>query len=103
MRLQNLVLTTNVAGIKAVAYKTTDYTATSADNVIICDSAGSVTITLPNAVGKGKEFSVKSIGLGTTWIDGSGAESIDGAASVPVYQYDSITVVDYTVGSWVVI
>ncbi len=95
--------TTNVAGIKAVAYKTTDYTATSADNVIICDSAGSVTITLPTAVGKGKEFSVKSIGLGTTWIDGSGAESIDGAASVPVYQYDSITVVDYTAGSWVVI
>jgi hypothetical protein len=95
--------TTNAGGIKAVAYKIADYTATSADNVIVCDSAGSITITLPVAIGKGKEFNVKSLGTGTTWIDGNAAETIDGAASVAVYQYDSITVVDYTAGSWVII
>lgn len=95
--------TTNVSGTKLVSYKTADYTATSADDVIVCDSSGSITITLPLATGKGKTFSVKSIGTGATWIDGNSAETIDGSLSQVIYQYESITIVDYITGSWVII
>lgn len=71
---------------KAVTSKTTTYTATIADEYILCDTSGGAwTLTLPTAVGnKGKEFVIKytdsNIANALT-VDGNGSETIDGSTT----------------------
>jgi len=66
----------------SVTTKTTTYSATSADDVILCDAtAGAFTITLPTASGiTGKELIFVKIGTDTNrvTVDGSGTETIGG-------------------------
>lgn len=67
-----------------VTSKTANYTATSADDVILCNaSGGSFTITLPAAASNtGKVLRIKktdSTLTGTVTIDGNASETIDGA------------------------
>lgn len=63
--------------------KTTDYTVTLADDIILCDtSASNVTITLPSAVGITKTFILKKISPSNTLIIlPSLSETIDNSTS----------------------
>lgn len=65
--------------------KTTTYTATLNDEVILANaSGGGFTITLPTAASaKGKRLTVKAINVsgGNVTIDGDGSETIDGATT----------------------
>lgn len=78
--------------------KTSAYTVTSLDSVILVDAtAGAVTVTLPAAsVSTGQRLEIKktdSSGNAVT-IDGNGAETIDGAATASLsVQYESKTIV----------
>lgn len=69
----------------SIATKTTTYTLTSSDDMILCDSSGGAfTLTLPAAaLNTGKVFYFKKIGsdLNTISIDGNGIEEIDGVTS----------------------
>ena len=69
-----------------VGNKTSGYTATTTDDVIyVDDSAGSVTITLPTAVGNdGKVFTIKKVvaSTNTVTIAAAAGQFIDGAANV---------------------
>lgn len=85
----------------AVVVKTADYTATTMDEVIVCNKSGTMTITLPAATGLGKCFTVKSINS-TVIVDGNSAETIDGELTQIINKWDSITVCDYASGVWII-
>jgi len=81
-----------------VATKAGAYTLTSSDSVILADAVGGgFTLTLPTAVGlSGHVFHVKKIDVSANVvvIDGNGAETIDGAATVSIsIQFQSYTMV----------
>lgn len=66
--------------------ETTTYTATVQDEVVLADATlGAFTITLPTAAAaKGKALTIKAISVagGNVTIDGNGAETIDGSATL---------------------
>lgn len=69
----------------AIRTVTAAYSATELDSTILADaSGGAFTVTLPPAAGcPGKELVVKRISASNTvTIDGSGAETIEGSATV---------------------
>jgi len=60
-----------------VVSKTTTYTATTSEGIILC--SGTFTVTLPTAVGiQGKVFNIKNTGTGTITVDANGTQTIDG-------------------------
>lgn len=90
-------------GVYAIATKTTAYTATPSDRVLLCDAtAGSFTITLPAVTGNdGVNFLFKKIdaSANTCTIDGNGLETIDGGATAVLnLQYEAIQVVANSAG-----
>ena len=81
-----------------VATKSAAYTLTASDSVILADAVGGgFTLTLPTAVGlSGHVFHIKKIdaSANAVVIDGNGAETIDGAATVSIsIQFQSYTMV----------
>ncbi|MCR4287543.1 MAG: hypothetical protein NUW09_05990 [Deltaproteobacteria bacterium] len=87
--------------------KTADYTATANDRVILCDAtSAAVTVTLPTAVGNtDKVFFIKKTDASgnSVTVDGNGAETIDGAATVVLSErYDFLVVASDNVG-WQII
>lgn len=91
----------------AIATKTTNYSVTSADSVLLCDAtSGSLTLTLPSATGiTGRQYTIKRIssGANTVTVAAQSGETIDGAAThVLGTQYGFITVVSDGSNWWVV-
>jgi hypothetical protein len=79
-----------------IATKAANYTATVTDHTVLCNT-GSMTLTLPTAVGIGGRIYVikkTSAVAGTITIDPNGSETIDGALTntAIVNQYQSLTV-----------
>jgi hypothetical protein len=55
-------------------------------NVVL--ASGTITINLPDASGiAGRVYTIKNTGSGTVTIDPSGSQTIDGAATLPLPQY----------------
>lgn len=84
--------------ILAVVSKTTTYTATASDQVILCSASGGAwSLTLPTAVGiTGKTYFIKKTdsSANAVTIDGNGTETIDGATTKAIStQYDAYTIV----------
>ena len=78
--------------------KTADYTATTADHIILGDAtSASITITLPTAAGiKGTLFHINKIDstVNTVTVDGNGSETTDGdTTAVLTAQYESIKLI----------
>lgn len=73
------------AALLAVTSKTANYTATTADNVILCDSTSAAfTITLYTAAGNtGRKLIIKKTdsSVNAVTIDGDGSETIDGSTT----------------------
>lgn len=81
-----------------VATKTAAYTATTADEVLICDTTSAAfTLTLPTAVGNtGKSFWIHKIGTAANdlTIDPNGSQTIDGQTTMLLSgQYRSVQIV----------
>ena len=72
-------------------------------NHIVNVTANTFTIDLPTAVGiTGQEYIIKNSGGGVVTVDGNGTETIDGALTLALNQYDSYTIVsDGT--NWIII
>ena len=88
-----------------VVTKTADYTATSVDYVIIADgTSNTVTITLPTALGiAGRRYQIKCIDNSfAVDVDGNGTETIDGALTQALAQWDSLTIASDGL-NWVII
>jgi hypothetical protein len=86
-----------------VTVQTTTYSATAANYLIVCNSTTAFTVNLPAATGSGCTLRIKNINTGVITVDGASAETIDGIATQTLGQFDSITIVDYAAGVWVII
>jgi hypothetical protein len=95
-------LKTDAGRIRKYAVKDADYTAGAADEVIIANKGSAITITLPAATATGRMYIIKNIGAGDCTVDGNGAETIDGAATQTLNQWESIEIVDYASGAWII-
>lgn len=91
----------------AVVAKTTTYTATDSDELILADATGGAfTVALPTAVGRvGKIFRVKKTDAvaNNVTVDGDGSETIDGATTqVITTQYDTVPCVSDGTEWWII-
>lgn len=67
--------------VQAISTKTGAYTATAADEVLLCN--GTFTLTLPAAASNTRRrYSIRNTGAGTVTIDPNAAELINGAATL---------------------
>lgn len=94
----NGVTWASVAGSAlAVTTKTTTYTATTSDDVILCTSASAWTLTLYAASGNsGKILTIKKTSSDTNaiTIDGNASETIDGATTTTIdSQYETLKII----------
>lgn len=97
--LDSIAVTALLTGGYKIAYHLAsgNITATYAMDLIRC--SGALTAVLPGASGLGKLFHFKNI-TGTTLISASGADRIDGTATILMSAtYQSLTLVD-TSGNW---
>lgn len=85
-----------------VVTKTTNYTVTTADTVVLAN--GTITITLTSAVGaEGRVYTVKNIhASATATIAAPGGATIDGVASLAIGPKESITVIADGANWWVI-
>lgn len=76
--------------------KTSNYTATAADTLILCDSTSAFTVTLPAAASStGKTLIIKKTtsDFNAVTIDGNASETIDGATTTTINtQYESLEI-----------
>lgn len=76
--------------VSSLATKTANYTATTSDEVLLCDATtASFTVTLPAASGNNKlKLTLKKIdsSANTVTIDGNVAETIDGQTTIVIAQ-----------------
>lgn len=88
----------------AVSTKTTTYTATSSDYIILGNHASTpFTINLPAATGSGQVFIIKNINTAAVTVDANASETIDGSLTQVLATNNSITIVDYATGLWAII
>ena len=74
------------------AAKTTNYTVTTADVLVDCGGSSDWTLTLYAVSGNaGRVLFVKNTGTAIVTIDGNSAETIDGAATIAIAPYESVT------------
>lgn len=99
-RLNRLARETSVS--KAYRSISTATTALDSDHLLDCDGTFAVTLP-PTSDRTGKELIVKNSGAGTITVDGDGAETIDGAASLSVTAGNSATLISDGNSNWVVV
>lgn len=89
------------------ASKTSAYTATTADGLILCDSSGGAfTVTLYTAVGnEGKVLRIKKTTSDVTavTIDGNGSETIDGSTTTTINTQNEVLVIMSDGSNWQII
>jgi hypothetical protein len=98
----NQTFLTNYGRQKAITNISGAATLTVTNHIVNC-TANTFTIDLPTAVGiSGQEYIIKNSGSGTITIDPNGTETIDGAASISLGQFDSVTIIS-TGTNWIII
>ena len=88
---------------RIVSIKTGNYSITTSDQVIVCNSGVALTITLPVSTGSGQTFEIVNVGVGLATVNTTGADTINGDASEAVDQWAAMQVVDYTAGAYAII
>jgi hypothetical protein len=79
-----------------------DYTPTTDDTLIISNGAALIDVTLPPLGDFGRTFIIKNISTFNVDVQGTGAETIDGAATYTLTQWDAVTVMD-NITEWLTI
>ena len=88
-----------------VCSKTSNYTITSKDAIIVCNNSTSMTITLTDATGTGQVISVKnSNNVGSVTINANvGGSTLDGELTQEVAPYECLVCVDGSSNNWSII
>ena len=92
---------TSTSGI--VTPTTFPYTVGISDTLVVIDSAIAVVVNLPASTGLGREIKVASIGVGEVTVTSNGTDEIDGEATQPINQWDTIVMIDYETANWKII
>jgi hypothetical protein len=71
-----------------------DYTATADDTLIISNGAALVDVTLPPVGNFGKTYYIKNVSTFNVDVQGTGGDTIDGALTFTLTQWDAVTVLD---------
>jgi hypothetical protein len=80
--------------IVTTTVKTGNYTATTSDHVIVCNSASNLTITLISAsANTGRHLIIKNKNTGTVTVDATSLGQVDGLNTISLNQYQSATLV----------
>lgn len=97
-------ITTTNGRKEVVTAQTASFTITTAMGVIVCNHATvAITATLPTLASSANcRFIIKNKGAAVVTLDGDASETIDGALTVTLNQYDSITVVNDTT-QWLIL
>ena len=75
-------------------------TADVADDIIICNKATAMTVTLLAATATGKVLDIKNVNTGTVTVDGAGDDTVEDQATQALVKGDCLTIVDYFTGKW---
>jgi hypothetical protein len=70
------------------------------DELIACLSSSDIFLNLPPACASERTIIIKNVGTGNVYI--SGADLIDGGRTTMLSPYDSIELVDYGTGTWII-
>ena len=77
-----------------IVTKTTTYSVTVNDDIVLANSATPFTITLPAVSGlTGQHYTIKNINTANITVDGNASETIDGQLTQILTQYESIDIV----------
>ena len=79
------------------------YTVQRNDDLIVCNKSGDMTVHLPAATGSGRLLRIKNINTGIVSINPYLIEQIEDEFSIPIYNRENLTIVDYDIGQWIVI
>ena len=98
--------TDKVTFVDGMVYRSRVVTGTDSvvatDVLVVCNSVGAFTLTLPTAV-TGQWFNIKNIGAGTVTVDGASSDTIDGETTQLLYQWDGIVIQCQAANTWVVV
>lgn len=83
----------------AVASKSTNYTLTANDEVVVFTATA--TATLPSASGSGQTYRICNEGTGTVTIDGNSSDTIKGSTTQTLAAGEDLIVTDYAANKWV--
>ena len=74
-----------------------------ADSLVVCNSATDMTYYLLPAVGSNRVAIVSNVGTGVVTISPALSDTINGETYQTIYQGDTIDMMDYTIGKFVII
>lgn len=93
---------TEAVNLQGNVIKTDTYTALASDFLIVCNKGSAMDIELPTATGSNKLYKIKNIGAGVVTVNGYAAEVIDSANTKTLAQWDSLEIIDYAAGKWLI-
>jgi hypothetical protein len=76
---------------------------TKKNTFLVCNSSQPVIVTLTATTKSGGGHYIKNIGSGTATVTPHEGDTIDGAATIVLAQYDCIFIMDYAVGNWIIV
>jgi len=77
---------------------------TGVNELLVCNSSGPIAVNLIRfALGTHCSYHIKNIGIGDITVTPQSGDTIDGAGTVVLAQYESINIVDYKATIWLII
>lgn len=83
--------------------ETATTTEVAGDQLIVANKPTAMTVNLLAATGSGRVLHIKNIGAGAVTVDGDSGDTIDSETTQVLNLGDSMTLVDYVAGGWVII
>jgi hypothetical protein len=85
-----------------VTIVTSDYTASTLDELIVCET-NSFTVAFPAATGSGRRLYVKNYNAGAITVAANGSDKIEGFSTQIINNPSCMLCCDITTGTWVII
>ena len=83
-----------------LSIKTADYVISTLDEIIFCNNTAPISLTLPSATGSGRAFTIKCADYGNVNILTAGSDTIEGEASMLLYSWEAVDLVDLDTNLW---